>query len=158
MRFEFSDLVDLAGDLGVLRVGHGSVRGSFFQMRRRSIRHGRGRDHQRLFLAQGVGEQAEGSDFAGRIHPDFLAAHREHGDHVIELRGRRDVGIELQAGIDENRIRVKAFGFEKRCEQRVLVFAIAVLIVKNVGGSVGLVAADTEGKAHIAEVLRNVVV
>ena len=30
------------------------------------------RNHQRLFVAQAEGQQAEGRDFGGRIHPDFF--------------------------------------------------------------------------------------
>ena len=36
---------------------------------------------------------------------------------------------------------MQAFGFEQGCEQSVLVFAVAVLVVENVCGGVGLVAA-----------------
>ena len=118
----------------------------------------RRRNDQRLLVAQRVGQQAEWSDLAGRVHPDFLVAHRQHGDDVIELRGRGNVGIELAAGVDQDGIGVEAFGLEQRRQQRVLVFAVAVLIVKDVGGSVRLIAADSERQADVAEILRDEIV
>ena len=50
------------------------------------------------------------------------------------------------------------FGFKQRGEQRVLVFAVAVLIVKNVPGSVRLVTPQSQRKADIAEILRHEIV
>jgi hypothetical protein len=117
-----------------------------------------GGNDQRQLVAQCEGQQAEGSDFAGSVHPDFVFAHGQHGDDVIELRGRRDVGIELAAGVDEHRRGMQAFGFEQGGEQRVLIFAVAVLIVQDVCGGVGLVAAETERQADVAEILRDEVV
>ena len=118
-----------------------------------------GRNHQRLLLAQRVGQQAEGRDFAGRIHPDFFfVRHGQHGDDVIELRGRRNIRIELAAGIDQHRRGVQAFGLKQRGQQRVLVFAVAVLIVQNVGGGMRLVAPHAERKADVAEILRDEII
>ena len=149
-------------DLGDLGVGHGSVGRRLLEVRRH--RGGRlgGRNHQRLLLAQRIGQQAKGRDLAGRVHPDLFlvvpVTQREHGDDVVELRGRRNVGIELAAGIDEHRPGVQAFGLKQRGQQRVLVFAVAVLVVEHVGGGMRLVAADSERKADVAEVLRDEIV
>ena len=153
--FEFADLVDFSVDLGNLAVGHGRVGGRLLEMGRAV-----GGNDQRQLVAQTEGQQAEGSNFAGGIHPDFFVRrrHGQQGDHVIELRGRRHVGIELAAGVDQYRRRMQALGFEQGGKQGVLVFAVAVLVVKNVSGSVGLVAAHAERQADVAEILRDVVV
>ena len=95
-------------------------------------------NHQRLLLAQGVGEQAERSDL-GWWYPSRLPAlpMRQHRDDVIELRGRRNIGIEFAAGIDQDRRGVQAFGLQQRCQQRVLVFAIAVLVCSTSAAACG---------------------
>ena len=116
--FELADVVNLAVDFRLLGIGHGRVGGSFFQMRRdRGFQNG-GWNHQRLLVAQAVGQQAERSHFAGRVHPHFLLAilgvnHGQHGDDVIELRRRRHVRIKLAARIDENRVGMQAFGIQQ---------------------------------------------
>ncbi len=53
---------------------------------------------------------------------------------------------------------MQTLSFEQRGQQRVLVFAVAILIVQHVGGSMRLVAADSQREADIAEVLGDVVV
>ena len=45
-----------------------------------------------------------------------------------------------------------------RSQQRVLVFAVAVLVVQHVGRRMRLVAADAERQAHVAEILRDEIV
>ena len=67
--FEFADLVYFSIDLGNLAVGHGSIGGRFFEVRRAV-----GGNDQRELVAQTEGQQAEGSDFAGGIHPDFFVS------------------------------------------------------------------------------------
>ena len=86
MSFKLTDIVHLPVNLRALAIGHGSIGGRFLQMRRHAGRRIHRRNHERLLLAQGVGQQAEGSDLAGRIHPDFLIAHGQQGNDVIELR------------------------------------------------------------------------
>ncbi len=53
---------------------------------------------------------------------------------------------------------MQAFGFEQGSEQSVLIFAVAVLVVKNIGGRVGLVPAEAQRQADVAEILGDVVV
>ena len=53
---------------------------------------------------------------------------------------------------------MQAFGFEQRGQQGVLVFAVAVLVVEDVCGGVGLVAADAEREADVAEIFGDEVV
>ena len=106
--FEFADVVYFAVDFGNFGVGHGGVGGRLLQVRRAAVVG----DDERQLVAQCVGQQAEWGDFAGSVHPDFVFAHGQHGDDVIELRRRRDVGIELAAGVDEHRRGMQAFGFE----------------------------------------------
>src|SRR6202021_2734040 len=52
-----------------------------------------GRDYG-LFISQLVENQAVGSDLGSGIEPCEAGADASGGDHVIELRGRRNVGIE----------------------------------------------------------------
>ena len=95
MRFELPDLIYPSVDLGNFAVGHRRIGRRVFQVRRAL-----GRNHQRQLVAQAVSQQAEGCHLAGRIQPDFLLSHGQHSNDVVELRRRRDVGIEFAAGID----------------------------------------------------------
>src|SRR6267143_5090874 len=53
---------------------------------------------------------------------------------------------------------MQALGRQQRREQGVLVFAVAVLVVQNVGSCVRLVAAQPERQAYVAEILGDVVI
>src|ERR1700722_11584882 len=47
---------------------------------------------------------------------------------------------------------MQALGFEQGGQQGMLILAIAVLVVKNIPRSVGLIAAHTQRQADVAEV------
>ena len=53
------------------------------------------RNHQRLFAAQDVQQQPEGRDAGRRVDPDRVGPVGDHTDHVVELRGGRDVAIDV---------------------------------------------------------------
>ena len=116
------------------------------------------RRHHRLLVAQLIKEQPVGRHFLRRIQPGQACAHARQRDHVIELRGRRLVLIELARTVDQHGITLNPHRLQHRGQQRVLVLAVAVTVFENVGRRVRLIAADAQRDAHVANVERHEVV
>ena len=72
--------------------------------------------------------------------------------------GEGTSGSSLRLELMSTERSVQAFGLEQRRQQRVFIFAVAVLVVKHVGGGVWLVAADSERQADVAEIFRHEIV
>ena len=71
---------------------------------------------------------------------------------MIEDSGRRNIGDRRDAHADEGGRGGETFRAQERFEERVFIFAIAVLVGENLGGGVGLIAADAEVDANITRV------
>src|SRR5262249_7129095 len=109
-------------------------------------------------LAQIRREQAERRHLRRRVYPERFLPELYGGDHVVELRGRWHIGIELARGVDERRRRLYSSRREHRGQQSMFVLAIAVLIREHFSRRMRLVATLSERKADIAEILRHEIV
>src|ERR1700719_2087243 len=77
---------------------------------------------------------------------------------MIELRWRRQRGIELSQRRNQHRVGANACGFEHCGEEGVFVFAVAILICKNFRRWVRLVTRETEREADVPNIFGNVIV
>ena len=98
-----------------------------------------------MLVAQLIEDQAEGRNFGRGIEPGQGRSRSQArgGDHVIELGGRRNVHIQFARAVDEHRITLNALGAQHGGKERVLVFAVAIAVLENVGGGVRLIAPDS---------------
>ncbi len=71
---------------------------------------------------------------------------------MIEDSRRRNIRDRRDAHADEGRRGGETFRAQERFEEGVFIFAIAVLVGENLGGGVGLIAADAEVDANITRV------
>ncbi len=143
---------ELAGDVEARDLGERQVGGRVFKVRILFCRNG-----QRLLVAQGCGDDAHGRDFLGGIHPEHFAVERHEGDDVVELSRRGCGRIGFAAAGDEYRPGFDAFGLQHGGQQRVFVFAIAILVGEYVVSRVRLVAADAEFERDIVDMQRDIV-
>ena len=97
-------------------------------------------DQKRILAPQSHEEETVGSYTARAVEPDALATKVRGRNHMIELRWRRNLGVEIIAGVDENSVTGNAAAFEQRRQQRVFVLAISILVMEHVGRRVRLVA------------------
>src|SRR5947209_17688924 len=77
---------------------------------------------------------------------------------MVELRGRWKVLIQFMSGPDQYRKRFNPGGIQHRLQQRMLVFAIAVLIVQDFRRHMWLISAYAERKAYVTDVPRDIFV
>ena len=150
---QLAQIADFPLHLFQLRIGHGRVGRRLYQMASPVRRH-----DERLFLAQIEGQQPIRRDLRSRIHPDLIFPHGQQTDHVIKLRGRRNIGIQFAAGVDQHRRSPVTCRIQHCFQQGVLVLAIAVLVVEHVRRAVWLIAAHAQRQTHITEVSGNIII
>ncbi len=110
-----------------------------------------GGDDERLLAANRGHEEAVGRDFGGGVEPDGFAVDVGEVDGVVEGAGRGNGFVEGDAGADEDGVGGDVGGGEHGDEEGSFIFAVAVLIAEDIGGGVGLIAADAEGYADVAD-------
>ena len=150
---QLAQFADFPVHLFQLRIGYRWVGRRLFQTSNPV-----GRNHECLLLPQVESQQPVRRYLRGRIHPDLIFPQGQQTDHVIKLRGRRNIRIQFAAGINQHRRNPVTRSIQHCFQQGVLVLAIAVLVVEHVCRAVRLITAHAQRQTHITEVGGNVVV
>ncbi len=90
-------------------------------------------------------------------HVQLLSDSRQR-HHVIELRRRRLIHVQLPRTVDQHRIAPNPHSFQHRGQQRVLVLAVPITALQYVSRGVRLISSDAERNAYVTDVERHEVV